>query len=524
VSASSGDPRPWAGRLAGLAVGVAGIGAGQLASSFGSPGASPVVAIGQAAIDLSPEPLRAWAIRTFGTADKTVLVAGIAVILLGLSGLLGPLALRRRPIGLAAIAACAAVGAAAALTRPHASPAWAVPSALAGVAAAAGFAWLARRAGQGTERGARTEAGPGAPAGRPFAFDRRRFLRAALAVGAAGAGASVLGASRGRTRAAVARARASVRLPRPWDPAPPVPAGADLHVAGLSPFLTPNASFYRVDTALFVPEVDARSWTLRIRGSVEREASYTFDELLDRPLIERDLTLACVSNEVGGRYVGNARWLGVPLAPLLRESGVRPEADQLVSRSVDGFTAGTPMRLVLDGRDAMLALGMNGDPLPLEHGFPVRMVVPGLYGYESATKWLAELEATTYAAYDPYWVQRGWARIAPIKTQSRIDTPRAGSRLPAGRVIVAGVGWAQHTGVESVEVRVDDGPWSRAELAAQDSIDTWRQWRWDWDATPGTHSLAVRATDRDGLTQPGTPVPAFPAGAEGWHTVNVTVA
>jgi DMSO/TMAO reductase YedYZ molybdopterin-dependent catalytic subunit len=226
---------------------------------------------------------------------------------------------------------------------------------------------------------------------------------------------------------------------------------------------------------------------------------------------------------VGGPYVGNARWTGVPLAPLLREAGIRPGADQLVSRSVDGFTAGTPMRLVLDGRDAMLAVAMNGVPLPTEHGFPVRMLVPGLYGYESATKWLTELEATTFAAYDPYWVQRGWASLSPIKTQSRIDAPRNGASPPAGPVVVAGVAWAQHVGISRVRVRVDDGAWNDATLAAQDSTDTWRQWRWTWDASPGTHTLTVRATDAGGVVQTGTPAPPFPDGAAGWHSIDVDI-
>jgi DMSO/TMAO reductase YedYZ molybdopterin-dependent catalytic subunit len=372
-------------------------------------------------------------------------------------------------------------------------------------------------------RDARQAGDRGAPE-RASAFDRRRFLRAALAVGAVGVGSAAIGVSRARNRSSIEAARAAIRVPRPSEPLGPIPRGADLDVPGLSPFVTPNDRFYRVDTALFVPEVDVRTWRLTIGGSVERPATFSFEDLLDRALIERDVTLACVSNEVGGPYVGNARWIGAPLAPLLRDAGVDPGADQLVSRSVDGFTAGTPMRLVLDGRDAMLALAMNGDPLPTEHGFPVRMVVPGLYGYESATKWLSALEATTYDAYDAYWVQRGWARIAPIKTQSRIDTPRNGTTRAPGSVVVAGVAWAQHTGIAGVQVRVDDGPWNAARLAAQDSIDTWRQWRWDWDATPGDHMLTVRATDADGRTQPGTPTPPFPNGAAGWHRIAVTIS
>jgi DMSO/TMAO reductase YedYZ molybdopterin-dependent catalytic subunit len=511
------SPRPSAveSRAAGLLVALLALGVGQLVAAFGTPAASPVVAIGQAAIDLSPQPVKSWAISTFGAADKDVLVAGVLAVVVVLALALGPAAMRSLAVGLAAVGTAAGVGVAAALTRSGASLGWAVPSLAAGLAGAIGLSVLAPRAGR--------PAAVGSPPERATALDRRAFLRAAIAVGGVALGSGAVGVSRSRNRASIEAARASLRLPPPADPARPVPPGAELAVEGVSPFLTPNDRFYRVDTALFVPEVDVRTWTLRIRGRVSRPVTFTFPDLLDRPLIERDVTLACVSNEVGGPYVGNARWIGVPLAPLLREAGVDPATDQLVSRSVDGFTAGTPMRLVLDGRDAMLALAMNGEPLPMEHGFPVRMVVPGLYGYESATKWLAELEATTYDSYDAYWVQRGWARIAPIKTQSRIDTPRGGSTRQAGRVVVAGVAWDQHTGIERVEVRVDDGPWTDAALAAQDSVDTWRQWRYDWDATPGSHAITVRATNADGVVQPSAPTPPFPDGAAGWHRIGLTI-
>lgn len=513
-------------RLAGALVVLAALGTGQLLAAFGTPAASPVVAIGQAAIDASPEALRSWAIRVFGTADKDVLVGGILVVLVVLALALGPLAIRRPRAGIAVVAAAAGLGVVAALTRPNASIGWAVPSLGAGIAGAIALWALAGTVTVSPAGGpeATEPAGGGALTNRAVAFDRRRFLRAALTLGAVGAGTAAIGVARARTRSAVEAARSAIRLPPASGTPGPLPSGAELHTPGLSPFYTPNDGFYRVDTALFVPEVDVRTWTLAIHGAVDRGATYTFEQLIARPLIERDITLNCVSNQVGGPYIGNARWTGVPLAPLLREAGVDPSADQLVSRSVDGFTAGSPMRLVLDGRDAMLAVAMNGEPLPMEHGFPVRMLVPGLYGYESATKWLAELEATTYAAYDAYWVQRGWARIAPIQTQSRIDTPRNGTARSAGMVVVAGVAWAQHTGIDRVEVRVDDGAWNVAALAAQDTIDTWRQWRWDWDATPGEHTLTVRATDADGRTQQAARTPPFPSGATGWHQISVSVA
>jgi DMSO/TMAO reductase YedYZ molybdopterin-dependent catalytic subunit len=307
-----------------------------------------------------------------------------------------------------------------------------------------------------------------------------------------------------------------------------VPKGARLRVAGVSPFVTPNKDFYRVDTALVVPKVDATSWRLRIHGQgVQRPLTLTFQELLDRELIERDITLTCVSNEVGGPYVGNARWIGVRLADLLKEAGVAPPsqggaADQLVARSVDGMTLGTPVEDLMDGRDAMLAVGMNGEPLPLDHGFPVRMVVPGLYGYVSACKWIEDIELTTFDSYDPYWVKRKWARKAPVKTQSRIDTPKPFARPKAGTVMVGGVAWAQHRGIDKVEIRIDDGAWQPADLAAEHTTDTWRQWSFPWKATPGSHTLTVRATDRTGTLQTEQRTRTVPDGAGGWHSVVVT--
>ncbi|MYS05147.1 molybdopterin-dependent oxidoreductase, partial [Streptomyces sp. SID6041] len=326
-----------------------------------------------------------------------------------------------------------------------------------------------------------------------------------------------------------AASRAALRLPRPASPAPAVPPGAQLPVPGISPFVTPNRDFYRVDTALVVPRVDAGRWRLRVHGSgVREELTVTLPELMTRRIVERDVTLACVSNEVGGPYVGNARWLGVSLADLLREAGVRPPseggpADQLVARSVDGMTIGTPVEQVMDGRDALLAFGMNGEPLPFAHGFPVRMVVPGLYGYVSACKWITSIELTTFAAYDAYWVPRGWAARAPVKTESRIDTPRPLARIAPGTVAVAGVAWAQHRGIRRVEVRIDDGPWQDAELGAEDGDDTWRQWLHRWPATPGRHTLTVRATDGTGATQPEERTGTMPDGAQGWHSVVVEV-
>jgi DMSO/TMAO reductase YedYZ molybdopterin-dependent catalytic subunit len=301
-----------------------------------------------------------------------------------------------------------------------------------------------------------------------------------------------------------------------------VPVGADLRIPGLTPFVTPNVGFYRVDIDLVLPQLSPRDWTLRIDGMVERELEITFGELLRMPLTEADITLVCVSNEVGGTYNGNARWLGVPLAGLLRRAGVRADADQVLSSAADGMTISTPVAAIMDGRNSLLAVGMNGRPLPVAHGFPARMLVPGLYGYVSATKWVTRLTVTTFAARRAYWTQRGYAAQAPVKTESRIDVPRPLAQVRAGRTTVAGVAWAPHRGIAAVEVSVDGAAWHRARLAPA-GLDTWRQWVWRWDATPGLHRLRVRATDSTGVTQTPRRAHPFPSGASGWDSVVVTV-
>ncbi|WP_435972789.1 molybdopterin-dependent oxidoreductase [Streptomyces sp. Qhu_M48] len=491
-----------------------------LAAFWVRPEASPVPAVGGAVVDRTPAALKDWAIRAFGESDKAVLQLGILVLLGVLAVGIGLLALRHRPLGSAAVGAFGVLGALAAVTRPDSDSAMdAVPSL---VGSAAGALLLYVLTGRLT-RGA----GAGSEAARA---DRRSFLVVAASTGLAATGAAALARAVGSPVAENAAAsRAALRLPRPASPAPAVPPGAQLDVPGISPFVTPNRDFYRVDTALVVPRVDADRWHLRLHGGgVRRDVTYTLRELMSRPAIERDITLACVSNEVGGPYVGNARWLGVPLAGLLREAGVRPPseggpADQLVARSVDGMAIGTPVEQVMDGRDALLAFGMNGEPLPFSHGFPVRMLVPGLYGYVSACKWIESIELTTFDAYDAYWVPRGWSAEAPVKTQSRIDTPRPFAGPAAGTVMVAGVAWAQHRGIRRVEVRIDDGPWQEARLAAEDSSDTWRQWAHPWEAAPGRHTLTVRATDGTGATQPEERTDTMPNGAQGWHSVVVTV-
>ncbi|MFF0743603.1 molybdopterin-dependent oxidoreductase [Streptomyces sp. NPDC004111] len=399
-----------------------------------------------------------------------------------------------------------------------------------GRAADGGAPGAAGRAPETESSAAADDAGSPAEGASVHRFDRRAFVLAASGAVTLSAGAGLLGRflNSGR-QAGSSAARARIALPAPADRARPVPAGAELRVPGLGPLTTPNGDFYRVDTALVVPRVDASRWRLTLHGRGVREPlTFSYDDLLARPLVERDITLTCVSNEIGGPYVGNARWIGVRLADLLREAGVRPPsrggpADQLVATSTDGMTLGSPVETVMDGRDALLALGMNGEPLPFDHGFPVRMVVPGLYGYVSACKWLRDLELTSFDDFDAYWVRRNWAREAPVKTQSRIDTPRPFASPRAGTVPVAGVAWAQHRGIARVEVRVDGGPWQEARLAAETSRDTWRQWSWPWRATPGSHTLEVRATDRTGVPQTERRVGTVPDGATGLHSVVVSV-
>ncbi len=525
---TTSDASRLVGALIGVVTAAVAIGVAELAAGVAGAGTSPVLAVGSVTIDATPGWLKSFAIRTFGQSDKLVLITGIVVVLAVLAALLGMWSLRRPSVGVAGLAILGSAGAVAAVTRPAAGPGAAVPSILGALAGVVTFAVLRRAAGLGGI-GRRTAADPGStaePAPDPpriGGYDRRRFLAATLV--AAGIAGVAGGVGRFlRTRADASASRDAVRLPAPAEPAPALPAGADLHLAGLSPFFTPNDAFYRVDTTLFVPAVDATTWSLRIHGMVDRDLQLDYSDLLSRPMVERDITIACVSNEVGGSYIGNARWLGTPLADLLREAGVRPGATQIVTRSSDGFTIGTPTAVVMDGRDALLAIGMNGEPLPLDHGFPVRMLVPGLYGYVSAMKWLVDLELTTFEAYDAYWVSRGWAQEAPIKTQSRIDTPKPSDTLAPGQVAVAGVAWAQHRGIDAVEVRVDDDAWSAADLSSEDTVDTWRQWVYRWDASPGRHTLSVRATDGDGEVQTAEPAEPFPDGATGYHTVTVDVA
>jgi len=493
-----------AAALAGAAAGAAGLAVTELASALLRGRVSPVLAVGEAVIELTPGALAERAIDAVGRADKPLLVTGVVLGLLALSALAGVGMLRHRGAGLLLLAALPVVALVAGVTRADARPADVLPPALGGIAGLVVALWLVPAAERVSD-----------PA------SRRRFL---LNMGVALLGAAVLsGASRlaGRGRRAVEQARRAVRLELE---APQPPPGADLGVEGIGPWVTPNEIFYRIDTALAPPLLEPANWQLRIHGMVERELTLTYADLVERRLQDRWVTLCCVSNEVGGELIGNASWTGVRIDDLLAEVGVSPDADAVLSTSHDGWTCGTPLAALTDGRDALLAVAMNGEPLPVEHGFPVRMVVPGLYGFVSATKWVVDWEVTRFDRFDAYWTERGWAEEAAIKTQSRIDTPRPGASVRAGTVPVGGVAWAQHRGVERVEVRVDGGEWHEATLGRVPNVDTWVQWVWQWDATPGRHTLTVRATDADGVTQPEQRTDVVPDGATGWHAVTIDVA
>ncbi|WP_092914734.1 molybdopterin-dependent oxidoreductase [Agrococcus baldri] len=510
--------------LVGLTAAAAGLAMAELAALVVAPQASPFLAVGSLVIDLAPAGVKDAVIALFGTGDKVFLLIVLAVLLAALAAGAGVLELVAPPWGTVLLLVVGAFGTLAVTTRAEASALWAVPA----VVGTLGSCLLLRLAiGRLRAWSARTErdsehSGLHASG---TAVTRRGFL---MLLGGTAAAAVVVGIGARLANAAslaVDAVREAIALPRPATPAPQIPASASLDVEGLSPLITPNESFYRIDTALRVPAVDPAEWRLRVTGMVEQQIELSFDELLALPLTETSITLLCVSNEVGGELIGNAVWLGYPIRELLARARPQAGADMVLSRSVDGFTASTPLEILQEeDRDCLLAVGMNGEPLPPEHGFPVRMVVPGLYGYVSATKWVTELHVTTFERDSAYWTDRGWAARGPVKIGSRIDVPTAGRRADAGAVTVAGVAWAQHTGVRGVEVRVDDGAWQPARLASAISSDTWVQWVYEWDAAPGEHELAVRATDASGSVQSGARVPVVPDGAEGWHTIAVTVA
>jgi len=514
---------PQARTLASAATGalaaIGGIAAAHLVAGLTNPAASPVLAVGSVVIDATPTPVKEYAVAQFGTSDKPILLATVTAVTLVAAAIAGVLSRRRVWLGIGFIVLLTGLATAAALTRAVAAPSDAIPgvvSAVVGLAILLGLRRLVARS-ESTTSG---EDGHELPAtAYPTSHDgRRQFLIGAAAVTVGAVGAAAFG-----QKLSAADSVPQVALPAPTDAAGTFPQGVEGQVPGITPLRTSNGSFYRVDTNLTVPRVNADRWQLEIDGMVDKPMTITYAQLMAMPMIERDITLTCVSNEVGGGYAGGARWQGVRLADLLDRVGVRPGADQLLSTAVDGFQIGTPMEVVRDGRDAMIAVGMNGKPLPAIHGFPARIVTPGLYGFVSATKWLARLTATTYAKDVSYWTKRDWATDAPIKMSARVDTPRPLSTIKAGMTAIGGVAWAQHIGIAGVELSIDNGPWQKTKLGPDVGLDYWRQWYLPWNATSGRHSFRVRATDRKGALQVSQRAKPFPNGSSGIQEVVVFV-
>jgi DMSO/TMAO reductase YedYZ molybdopterin-dependent catalytic subunit len=528
--------------VAGLVSVILGLGLAELAAALVAPDASPVLVVGSQLIDWAPAWAKQTAIALFGIGDKAALLTGIAIALVIVSGAAGALERWKPPIGRIVIGAAGVFGVGAAIARSGSSAFDIIPAAVATIVALIALGFLLRQLEErpaprlinpATLRASGSAGVPGTITAETAAtqretaarLSRRRFLGlsgGALVVGALTAvGGFALEAG---ARAATA-ARTALKLPAPAVKVPPLPEGAELGIQGLAKVVSSNASFYRIDTALQVPQLDPAQWELKITGMVEKPLKVSFAELLAFPLEESYTTLMCVSNEVGGNLIGNAKWLGYPIRHLLAQAKPTASADMVFSHSSDGFTASTPLSVLQeDDRNAILAVGMNGEPLPPEHGYPVRMVVPGLYGYVSATKWVVELEVTRFADHSAYWTERGWSSRGPVKVESRIDVPRAGTSVKAGSVVVAGVAWHQHTGIQKVEVRVDGGAWNEARLATAISADTWVQWSWAWDAPAGQHRLEVRAADSAGTTQTANVADTVPDGATGYHQISVNVS
>jgi DMSO/TMAO reductase YedYZ molybdopterin-dependent catalytic subunit len=498
---------------AGAAAAALALGVSELAAGLFAGFPSLIEGLGNWVIDIVPKPIKDWAIGLFGTNDKLALLIGIGVVAIGIGALVGPAARARFGLATTFFVGFGLVAALAAARDPQMSLAIAIVPG--GLAALTGLGVLHRFLGLRPRPG--TEGDPGDSSRRSFIIG----VGAVVGVAALAGGLGRVMLERGKRAAA---GRFDVSLPSPAETVPPVSPAAELGVEGLSPVITPNADFYRIDTAFAVPRIALQDWTLSVTGRVNRPFSISYYDLLDMRMVERHITLSCVSNEIGGDLVGNAKWLGVPLTEILDRADLQPGAEQLVGRSVDNFTIGFPVEAAYDGREALVAVGMNDEPLPFEHGFPARLVVSGLYGYVSATKWLSEIELTGWDDFDAYWIPRGWAKEAPIKTQSRIDAPREARHTSLGELMVAGVAWAPNRGISQVEVQLgDDAPWVDAELSEPLSNDTWRQWKLMWDAPPGRHTLTVRATDGEGNLQTSERRRPAPDGATGWHSRVVVI-
>ena len=511
-----------------------GVAIGTLAAAFIDPAYAPIEVVASTAIDLPPQPVKEWATSTFGTASKSVVV-GVVVVAVVVTAAWAGLTARTRPrFGIQVMIVAGLVGAVAALLRPVDFLLAPLPSIVAGAAAAVALWWLLRMATPspvaGTTPSVFASNGDFGAAESPDKWQKpaevQSVSRRGVLLGIGGVvvvgGAALASARWLTTRASAVASRVAAVLPKPAETLGPLPAGVQAPVPGMAPFITPNADFYRIDTAVIVPQVTAEEWTLSFDGMVRRPFTLTYADLLDMPMVERDVTIMCVSNPIGGDLIGTARWLGTPLLPLLERAGIEPGADQLFSTSFDGWTCSTP----LDGlaeREPLLAIGMNGEPLPIDHGFPVRMIIPGLYGFISATKWVTRISASTYAQDPAYWTVRGWATDAPVLTGSRIDLPQGS--LTVGQTAIGGVAWAMDgDGISRVEVSIDDGPWQDAQLADQPTPRTWRQWWLEWEATPGRHSITVRATNGLGETQTSEVADVVPSGATGYDVGVVEVA
>jgi DMSO/TMAO reductase YedYZ molybdopterin-dependent catalytic subunit len=500
--------------IGGVAAASVSLGVAQLVGIPFGARADARAAIGSAVVDLTPGPIKEWAIQTLGSLDKPFVAIVVLVAIAAIAAIAGTLETQRRPLGSAVIAAAGVLGCIAVLSRPGATALDTIPTIAGAVCGVAALRVLIRRFWPGP--------GHTADHDEPDAGRRGLVMLGLLGFGVA---SGVVGAVITRLVHSVATDRNSFALPRPRTPAPPIPADVQPKGVALPSFITASADFYRVDTALSVPQLSHGDWRLHIHGMVDREATYSFDDLADFDVIEMATTLTCVSNPVGGNLISTGMWTGYRVADLLAAARVHADADMLLSTSIDGFTAGTPVQALTDGRDALLAVGLNGQPLPIEHGYPARLVVPGLYGYVSATKWVVNLELTRFDKAQAYWTRQGWAPRAPIKTESRIDVPKGGQKVPMGPAVFGGVAWAQNRGVRAVEVRIDDGVWQPAEPGASYSNETWRLWSFPWQAkSPGKHTITVRATDNTGAVQTADQVGTVPDGATGWHTVNFTVA